>query len=275
MLRKLVLVASAVLCLVAVNLRADEVLLEQFYGEGVHAYNQGDYIGAYNSLSSAIKGGTNDPRAYYFRGLAYLKLGRDPEAKADFQAGAELEVGDSADVYPVNRSLERVQGSSRQVLEQYRTSVHAAAVQRREAERQVRYEQRAAAEQDVLRRVSPRSCHPTLPDKLLTAWIVALKHPSPSRATIRLAMMRLSRRKNLPMPNRHNLRPTSRLQATTILLASRLPKKEPFRRQPQHPVMIRLAPHNLLPRLQRLRPAQCLLRQNTTIMARFNPLPAD
>jgi hypothetical protein len=150
---KLALAVSVVVWIVAAGLNADDTLLEQFYGSGVHAYNQGDYLGAYESLSSAIKGGTNDPRAYYFRGLAYLKLGRDPEAKADFQAGAELEVGDSSDVYPVNRSLERVQGRSRQILEQYRTIVHAAAVQHKEAERQARYEERAAAEQEVLRRV--------------------------------------------------------------------------------------------------------------------------
>ncbi|HTQ40736.1 MAG TPA: hypothetical protein VMJ32_17070 [Pirellulales bacterium] len=155
MVTKFVLITSAVFWMASAVLHADDALLEQLYGSGVHAYNQGDYLGAYDSLNSAIKGGTNDPRAYYFRGLAYLKLGRDPEAKADFQAGAELEAGDSADVYPVNRSLERVQGRSRQLLEQYRTTVHAAAVQRKEAEHQARYEERAAAEQDVLRQVAP------------------------------------------------------------------------------------------------------------------------
>ena len=137
------------------SVRADDALLEQLYGNGVHAYNHGDYLGANDSLTAAIKGGTNDPRAYYFRGLAFLQLGRLPEAASDFKAGAELEVGDSLDVYPVNRSLERVQGRSRQILEQYRTVVHATAIQRKEAERRVRYEQRAAAEQDVLRRVGP------------------------------------------------------------------------------------------------------------------------
>ncbi|HZZ28021.1 MAG TPA: hypothetical protein VFE46_08460 [Pirellulales bacterium] len=156
MLRKLAFSLLAVFLLSwSSNLRADEVLLEQLYGGGVHAYNEGDYLGAYDSLSSAIKGGTNDPRAYYFRGLTYLKLGRAQEAQADFQAGAEMEVGDSAEVYPVNRSLERIQGRSRQMLEQYRTNVHAAAVQRKERERQARYEEHASAEQEVLRRVTP------------------------------------------------------------------------------------------------------------------------
>lgn len=148
-----VVVSLVVLC--AGSLLADEVLLGQIYGTGVHAFNEGDYLGAYNALTSAIKGGSNDPRAYYFRGLAYLRLGRDDEAKADFAKGAELEVADSVNEYPVNRSLERIQGKPRQLLESYRLNVHAVAVQRQEAARQARYEQRAAAEQDVLRRVAP------------------------------------------------------------------------------------------------------------------------
>src|SRR5215467_7528961 len=148
-----VVVSFMLLC--AGVVMADEVLLGQIYGTGVHAFNEGDYVGAYNVLTSAIKGGSQDPRAYYFRGLAYLRLGRDDEAKADFSRGAELEVADSVNEYPVNRSLERIQGKPRQLLEYYRLSVHAVAVQRQEAARQARYEQRAAAEQDVLRRVAP------------------------------------------------------------------------------------------------------------------------
>jgi hypothetical protein len=151
---KIAVVVSFVLLFAGV-LAADEVLLGQIYGTGVHAFNEGDYVGAYNALTSAIKGGSNDPRAYYFRGLAYLKLGRDDEAKADFSKGAELEVADSVNEFPVNRSLERIQGRPRQLLEYYRMTVHAVAVQRQEAARQARYEQRAAAEQDVLRRVAP------------------------------------------------------------------------------------------------------------------------
>jgi Tetratricopeptide repeat len=161
MFGKLSFAIALLVSIVAGSVHADDALLEQLYGNGVHAYNQGDYRGAHDSLTAAIKGGTNDPRAYYFRGLAFLQLGRLPEATSDFKAGAELEVGDSLDVYPVNQSLERVQGRSRQILEQYRTVVHAAAIQRIEAERRVRYEQRAAAEQDVLRRIGPTELPPT------------------------------------------------------------------------------------------------------------------
>lgn len=161
MLRKLGLAVGFIGWIVCCNVHADDVLLEQFYGNGVHAYYQGDFSGAHSALSAAINGGSKDPRAFYFRGLAFLQLGRTQEAQADFQKGAELEVQDSSDFYPVNRSLERVQGRSRQMLEQYRTVVHATAIQRKEAERQARYEERAAAEEDVLRRVKPIQLPPT------------------------------------------------------------------------------------------------------------------
>jgi hypothetical protein len=61
------------------------------YGNGVHAYNEGDYQCSYDELSRVIEAGSNDPRVFYFRGLAALKLGRMDEADADFQQGANLE----------------------------------------------------------------------------------------------------------------------------------------------------------------------------------------
>ncbi|HEY2761323.1 MAG TPA: hypothetical protein VGI75_11280, partial [Pirellulales bacterium] len=160
MRRQILVLIIAVSCLIAISAHADDVVLEQIYGDGVHAFNAGDYTSAYNALTSAIKGGTQDPRAYYFRGLTYLHLGRDDEAKSDFEKGAELEVSDSANYYPVNRSLERIQGGPRQLLEHYRLTVHAVAVEKQAAARQARYEERSAAEQQILRRVAPAQLNP-------------------------------------------------------------------------------------------------------------------
>src|SRR5438105_15887797 len=83
----------------AAILAADEAVLEQLYGNGVHAFNDGDYAGASRHLTAAIQGGSHDPRAYYFRGLASLSLGKQQDAVADFQKGAELETGDASGVY--------------------------------------------------------------------------------------------------------------------------------------------------------------------------------
>jgi tetratricopeptide (TPR) repeat protein len=124
------------------------------YGNGVHAYNDGDYQCSYDELSRVIEAGSNDPRVFYFRGLAAHKLGRTDEADADFQQGANLEA-DGVGGRAVSRALERIQGCDRLKLEQYRSQARVSAVQRdREAIRQ-RYSDIYEAEPDVLRRRRP------------------------------------------------------------------------------------------------------------------------
>ena len=83
----------------------EDGVLNRLYGSGVHAYNSGDYLGAYNYLTAAIDTGLLDPRAHYFRGLCYLKLGRREQAEQEFTAAArrELEMGNVTPA--VDRSL--------------------------------------------------------------------------------------------------------------------------------------------------------------------------
>jgi len=96
-------------------------VLSRIYGTGVHAYFRGDYRQAYKRLTTAIESGNRDPRAYYFRGLAYQKLGRPEQANQDFTRAADLEVRDGNLADPVSRALMRVQGPTRLKLESYRT----------------------------------------------------------------------------------------------------------------------------------------------------------
>ncbi|MBI2479949.1 MAG: hypothetical protein HYV60_15355 [Planctomycetia bacterium] len=63
---------------------AQDSVLAELYGHGVHAYFAGQYQKAHEYLTTAIEQGTSDPRTFYFRGLAYTALGRPDEAKADF-----------------------------------------------------------------------------------------------------------------------------------------------------------------------------------------------
>ncbi len=141
------------------------------YGNGVHAYNDGDYQCSYDELSSVIEAGCNDPRAFYFRGLAALKLGRIDEAEADFEQGANLEA-DGHGGRGVARALERVQGCDRLKLEHYRSRARVAALQRdREAVRQ-RYSDIHDAEADVLRRRRPEAKAPSEP-------VEQLRKPAP------------------------------------------------------------------------------------------------
>ena len=120
-------------------LPAQDGVLGQMYGSGVHAYFAGDYMVAHDDLSAAIEGGSLDPRAYYFRALAAMRLGRHDEAQADLRRGAELEIGDSRDLFPIARSLERIQGRQRLMIERFRDEARMAAHERRVQERVQRY----------------------------------------------------------------------------------------------------------------------------------------
>jgi hypothetical protein len=130
---------------------SDSLPLAAAYGQGVHAFHAGDYQRSYDDLSQAIVAGTQDPRAYYFRGLAALRLGRLDEAEADFSSGAEREMNQSGD-WRVGRSLERVQGVDRLRLERHRSRARITALQSdREATRR-RYSEIEDAQDEVLRR---------------------------------------------------------------------------------------------------------------------------
>src|SRR5262245_17837751 len=121
MYRKVALFVGAFVLMGCAEALADDVLLANLYGSGVHAFNRGDLKNAHADLSAAIQDGSTDPRAFYFRGLTYLRLGREQEAVSDFKKGAEYESGENAGVYSVGRALERIQGPARQTLERYRT----------------------------------------------------------------------------------------------------------------------------------------------------------
>lgn len=87
------------------------------YGEGVHRYFAGDLAGAKESLNQSIEAGSQDPRAFYFRGLIDEAMGTD--GSADFQKGAKLEaLGRRSS--PVGSSLTRVQGTVRKKIEKAR-----------------------------------------------------------------------------------------------------------------------------------------------------------
>jgi hypothetical protein len=154
MFRRIVLLVGGLASLSAGSLLAQDAVLGQRYGAGVHAYFSGDYVKAFEQLTSAIKAGSTDPRAFYFRGLAYLQLGRSQEAAQDFKKGSELESKDSNKFYSVSKALERVQGPSRVTLENYRVEARLAALEQAEKLRKARYEAIQREESRVLRQES-------------------------------------------------------------------------------------------------------------------------
>ena len=145
MYRSIVLLVAGLASLGAISLSAQEAVLSQQYGSGVHSYFAANYAKAYEQLTTAIDGGLKDPRAFYFRGLACLDLGRPQDAKLDFHAGAVLEADDVNKLYNVGKSLERIQGSAREELESYRINARMAAFEREERLERDRYEKQAKA----------------------------------------------------------------------------------------------------------------------------------
>jgi hypothetical protein len=136
--------------LVTAGMAQDPVLAE-LYGSGVHQYFSGGYRQALTDLTEAVDGGTKDPRVYYFRALSWWRLGDTPKAQTDLAAGAKLESADVNQYYPVSKSLERVQGAGRLMLERYRVQARAEAYRREERRNLARYEAQRKAEAEVLR----------------------------------------------------------------------------------------------------------------------------
>ncbi len=153
MARKIVMGLAAVVIAASTtsHAHAQDSLLAELYGQGVHAYFAGNYRQAHELLTTAIDAGSMDPRAYYFRGLVYNKLGRPDEAVQDQKKGADLEASATSRIYPVGESLQRVQGKDRLELEQYRQVARLAIRMRNIKATAARYESIQRGEADVLR----------------------------------------------------------------------------------------------------------------------------
>lgn len=132
-------------------------------GQAVHAYNTGSFQEAFDHLTVAIQAKSDDPRVYFYRGLALLELGQSEEAGKLFAIGARLEAGDSVGVYNVNRALERVQGPGRIMIESLRKVAKAEAIKKREAAREARRAQLERNEERVIAKPRPGTPDPKDP----------------------------------------------------------------------------------------------------------------
>mgnify|MGYP003332447457 FL=1 len=130
-------------------------ILDDLYGQGVHAYYEGDYSASAQWLGQAISQGSQDPRVYYFKGLAHLQLGEKDQADGTFAKGAEIETAGTERYYPIAESLARVQGNARASIEQARRVARATAKERELVRQKARYEEALRAEARVLRGGQP------------------------------------------------------------------------------------------------------------------------
>jgi hypothetical protein len=119
--------------------RADDSAVDRLYGEGVHAYFANDVTAAHKHLEASIAAGNRDPRCFYYRGLAAWKLGKADAAKADFRQGATLEAQSPDLSTMINRSMQRVQGTTRLSIEKFRSDAQLAALAARKQRDTARY----------------------------------------------------------------------------------------------------------------------------------------
>ena len=154
-----------IICLfmsISVTVKAQNISNSKLYGQGVHAYNIGEYEAALNIFNSAVEQGTEDPRVFLFRGLVYHHQGKTKEALTDLKKGAELEAIDKRGFYPVAPALIRVQGKVRLQVERLRREARANLVQIEKARTAARYEEQKTNEAVALRKPMP-SPAPVIP----------------------------------------------------------------------------------------------------------------
>jgi len=147
-----------IICLfmsISVTVKAQNTSNSKLYGQGVHAYNIGEYDTALNIFNSAVEQETEDPRVFLFRGLVYHQQGKAKEALADLKKGAELEAVDKRGFYPVSPALIRVQGKVRLQIENLRREARANLVQIEKARAAARYEEQKTNEAMALRKPMP------------------------------------------------------------------------------------------------------------------------
>ena len=163
---------------------AQSPVLLSTYGQGVHSYYANNYNEAYRHFSTAIDGGLEDPRAYYFRGIVNDALGNAYQAEADWQAGADLEASGKI-VGDIGRALSRFQGTRRLELETIRSQAKLAYLQRANARSQARYGELEGVQGDVLRRPpTPPAQAPVTPVPTTPAPVTPPPAPTPPSAGV-------------------------------------------------------------------------------------------
>ncbi|MCL2004677.1 MAG: hypothetical protein FWG73_00795 [Planctomycetaceae bacterium] len=129
---------------------ADEY--DHVFGKGVHAFFDKNYEEAIAILSKAEELDIEDPRPFYFLGLAFLQQKEAEKAEKYFRKAAQLEFsGQVLRDYGVSEALRRIQGAERTRLEIIRAEERTNARMREQRIRAARYGTENAAARDALR----------------------------------------------------------------------------------------------------------------------------
>jgi tetratricopeptide (TPR) repeat protein len=93
---------------------------EKHFAAGLNFYFDGDYVNAEKSFLLTVENDSQDARYFYFLGLSRLAQNRRRDAAADFDEGAQLERLNRPAPAAVSESLERIQGPTRRIVNEYR-----------------------------------------------------------------------------------------------------------------------------------------------------------
>jgi hypothetical protein len=93
---------------------------ESAYAAGVRDFWAGDYARAEQQFQNAIRNDSRDARYHYYLGLSRLSQNKRAEARRDFERASELEKQSRPARPAINAALERIQGSLRREVDQYR-----------------------------------------------------------------------------------------------------------------------------------------------------------
>ena len=138
---------------------------DAIYGKGVHAFFDQNYEEAVKILSKIEELKTNDPRPYYFMGLAHLRQKHTEQADQYFKQAAQMEYsGRALRHYAVPESLRRIQGEERLRIEKVREEERTNARVRDQRTQEARYGAENAAAREALRHsAAPANPNENLP----------------------------------------------------------------------------------------------------------------
>ncbi|MCA9241376.1 MAG: hypothetical protein KDA37_14305 [Planctomycetales bacterium] len=113
---------------------------QRCYAQGVQEFFNGSTSKADALFTQALAYSPRDPRGYYFRGLARMRLGRSYEGEQDLRIGAAIEASWSGNPLDIGRTLQRVQGGDRLKLEQIRREARDGRARMQVSNEQQRYQ---------------------------------------------------------------------------------------------------------------------------------------
>ncbi|HTU19107.1 MAG TPA: hypothetical protein VMG10_13685 [Gemmataceae bacterium] len=93
---------------------------ERYFAAGLGFYFARDYANAEQAFLRTVENDSQDARYFYFLGLSKLAQNRRRDARADFEQGAMLERVNRPSPAAVSESLERIQGPTRRIVNEFR-----------------------------------------------------------------------------------------------------------------------------------------------------------